>query len=145
MKERIIEVLTKELGFKIIEEENGNVSFSYEDYKYTYIPDKENPFKINIAMPDMFTEKLDNLYYVSGIINNNIGFCKSYVIEENIWLVYERIYFETESLKDVLTHMISQIYLVFYHLKRNNCFLEDTNDESIMENNENGSVAEELN
>lgn len=78
-------------------------------------------------------------------MNNNISLCKSYVVEENIWIVYERIYFETESLKDVLIHMISQIYLVFYHLKRNNCFLEDTNDGSIIEDNENDSEADKLN
>lgn len=131
MKEKVLETL-HELGFKTEEMEALGYCFSYEGYKYLYMPVENDDSFVSISLPNIAEIDEDNqmLYgKLTDRINSTVKYVKAYTYDNGIWLSYEREIIGEEVLADVIPNMIIHLTAALYFAKKEESALFNNGDD----------------
>ena len=120
MKEKILDAF-KALGFEMEEIEGLGYGFEYEGRHFLYMYNEDDEDFLNIALPavhDVDDENNVGFYQVMDKINGTLKYVKAYILNDSMWLFYERELFGGEDLKKILSHMILHLETGLMFLRR---------------------------
>lgn len=112
MKEKILETFSN-LGFKLEETDEASVySFRYEGIYMLYMYNENDEDFLDISLPIIYTIDGNKALQACALmerINSTLKYIKAYIIEDGIWLFYERELFGDEDLETIIPRMIFRL------------------------------------
>ena len=122
----------KDLGFEVRKTEGFGYSFKYEGRHYVYAPNENDEDFLSIAIPfvEEYNEEDSKAFYqLMDKLNSARKYVKAYMIEDGMWLFYERELYGDENFKALLPRMIVQLDVALHFLRKYKDEL-DSDDES---------------
>lgn len=110
IKEKILDTLI-ELGFDM-EDMDFGYTFKYEGINMLWTTPKDDEDFLSISVPCIDEITDDNSALIHSLIedlNSTLKYVKTYVIDEHVWIFYERELIGEEDLRLCISHMIMHL------------------------------------
>lgn len=144
MKEKILEVFSN-LGFKL-EEGEMSYSFTYEGLNMLYLYNESDEEFLSIALPGIMKLEDGNTLQICALmerINSSLKYIKAYIINDSVWLFYERERLEHEDLTAIIPRMIFHLEAGMEIARKTMDEIEKSMTDDYGSSEENGNDTEE--
>lgn len=138
MKEKIKNAF-EALGFELEQLDDIGCKFQYEGSDYLWMYSDDDDDFLNISLPGVLDlDKVDEMFFYKLMdhLNGTLKYVKVNMLQESMWLFYERELMEDEDLERVISRMVSHLYHAMDMLYKNieKCSSDDSdNDNSVAE------------
>ncbi len=126
MKEKILEAFIS-LGFKL-EEEGAGYSFTYEGLNMLLLyNEEEDESFFTISLPGILEAHDENFMHVFALtekINSTLKYIKAYLLQNSIWLFYERELIGEEDMPLIISRMIYRLEAAMYFARKTQAEIE---------------------
>ncbi len=88
------------MGFMLKEEENMGYSFSYKGTNLLFMYNENDEDFLNIAIHGIYEIEEEKMLQVCALlekINSTLKYVKAYILDDSVWLFYERELFGDEE------------------------------------------------
>lgn len=125
MKEKILDTF-KTLGFKLEDMDGYGYEFMYEGKPFLYLYNENNEDFLNIALPILADIDVADIsfYKMMDNLNSNLKYVKANILNNSLFLFYERELFGDEDFEQVIKSMIVSLdagnFYYKHRFKKNN-------------------------